>query len=66
MSYIGQALERRVISTLKINPTMTYNEAIESVLQSEGLILATESKTVITRMQRSAMAKQSANQQAGE
>jgi len=33
-------LESRILSTLKINPSMSYNEAIETVLQSLGICLS--------------------------
>ena len=40
MSYssIKNDLENRIISTLKVNPQMSYMDAVECVLQSMGII----------------------------
>jgi len=38
MSYIKKTLEDRIISTLKMNPQMTYLDALEAILRSMGII----------------------------
>jgi len=38
-------LEKRIFSTLKLNPQMTYTDAVECVLQSMGIITTLSTKT---------------------
>ena len=59
MVRVRRILENRIMSTLKINPNLSYNQALEMVLRSEGVILTTSSITVSNRNQRSALAMQS-------
>ena len=35
-------LESRILSTLKLNPHMTYNDALQAVLKSIGVCLSYE------------------------
>ena len=59
MGRVGRILENRIISTLRINPNLTYNHALLLVLRSEGVIHTTSSITVSNRNERSALAVQS-------
>ena len=66
MSYLGRALEHRVLATLKLNPNLTYSQALNQVLRSEGILVTLPSKTVSERLGRSAMAKQRIEPRADE
>ena len=66
MSYIGNALIRRVENTMKINSKLSYMEALSVVLRTEGIIDTISSSTSFVEMQRSEMVKQSANQETNE
>ena len=66
MSQLGRTIEHRVLSTLKLNPNLTYSQALNQVLRSEGVLITLPSKTVSERLERSAVAKQRTKHQAGE
>ncbi len=58
MSQLGRTIEHRVLSTLKLNPDMTYSQALHYVLRSEGVFVTLPLKTALGPLQRSAVAKQ--------
>ena len=53
MSYIGKGLENRITNTLKLNPHMTYMDAVFVVLRSEGIFETIPSLTRYAERQRS-------------
>tara|TARA_B100000686_G_scaffold76158_1_gene82080 strand:+ start:107 stop:307 length:201 start_codon:yes stop_codon:yes gene_type:complete len=58
MTQLKQTLESRIISTLKMNPDMTWTEASDLTLRSIGVHATLPSRTATIGQQRSAMAKQ--------
>ena len=58
MTQLKQTLESRIISTLKMNPDMTWAEASDLTLRSIAVHATLPSRTATIRQQRSAMAKQ--------
>ena len=58
MTQLKQTLESRIISTLKMNPDMTWAEASDLTLRSIGVYATLPSRTATIGQQRSAMAKQ--------
>ena len=59
MSSLGWILENRIKNTLKINPNLTYMDALFLVLMTEGVLLTKPSLTSLVQEQRSEMVKQS-------
>ena len=43
--YIKKKLENRILSTLKLDPSLTYLEALELVLRSIGVLTTLSSRT---------------------
>jgi hypothetical protein len=66
MNGIKLTLERRIISTLKLNPDLTWTEATDLTLRSIGVHASLPSRTASKHLQRSAMAKQSLEPEASE
>jgi hypothetical protein len=66
MSYIGNALIRRIESTMKINSKLSYMDALSLVLRTEGVFDTIHSSTAFVERQRSAMVKQCTNQETNE
>ena len=66
MSQLGRTIEHRVRSTLQLNPHLTYSQALNQVLRSEGVLITLPSKTVSERLERSAVAKQRIEPRADE
>jgi hypothetical protein len=58
MSHLKDTLESRIISTLKMNPDLTWTEASDLTLRSIGVLASLPSRTATIRQQRSAVAKQ--------
>ena len=58
MSNLKKTLESRIISTLKMNPDLTWTEASDLTLRTIGVHTALPSRTLNSRIQRSALAKQ--------
>lgn len=58
MSNLKKTLESRIISTLKMNPDLTWTEASDFTLRTIGVHTALPSRTLNSRIQRSALAKQ--------
>ena len=58
MSHLKRTLESRIISTLKMNPDITWTEASDLTLRSIGVHATLPSRTATIGQQRSAMAKQ--------
>ena len=58
MSDLKKTLESRIISTLKMNPDLTWTEASDLTLRTIGVHTALPSRTLNSRIQRSALAKQ--------
>ena len=58
MSQLGRTIEHRVLSTLKLNPDLTYSQALNQVLRSEGVLVTLPLKTARVRLGRSVVAKQ--------
>jgi hypothetical protein len=66
MSHLKDTLESRIISTLKMNPDLTWTEASDLTLRSIGVLASLPSRTASKHLQRSAMAKQSLEPEASE
>jgi hypothetical protein len=47
---LKRILESRILSTLKLNPYMTYNDALEAVLRSIGVCISFDSKELNTNV----------------
>ena len=60
MGTIGRTIETRILGTMKINPNLTYNQALARVLKSEGVIISLSSITSGSDFSRSDRANQSA------
>jgi hypothetical protein len=58
MSHLKDTLESRIISTLKMNPDLTWTEASDLTLRSIGVLASLPSRTATIRQQCSAVAKQ--------
>ncbi len=59
MGTLGRTIEQRALGTMKINPNLSYNEALQMVLRSEGVIIALSLSTPDDDVPRSVEAKQS-------
>jgi len=59
MSSLGWMIENRIKNTLKVNPNLTYMDALFLVLTTEGVLLTKPSLTSLVQEQRSEMVKQS-------
>jgi hypothetical protein len=66
MSNLKKTLESRIISTLKMNPDLTWTEASDLTLRTIGVHTALPSRTLNSQIQRSALAKQREIPPAGE
>lgn len=66
MSHLKETLESRIISTLKMNPDMTWTEASDLTLRSIGVLASLPSRTAAIEHQCSAMAKQRIEPRADE
>ena len=58
MSHLKDTLEHRIISTLKMNPDLTWTQASDLTLRSIGVHATLPLRTGTIGQQRSAMAKQ--------
>lgn len=66
MSNLKKTLESRIISTLKMNPDLTWIQATDLTLRTLGVHSALPSRATDFHRQRSAVAKQRTKHQAGE
>ena len=66
MNELKSKLESRIVSTLKMNPDLTWTQATDLTLRTLGVHSALPSRTTDFRRQRSAMAKQRIEPQAEE
>ena len=66
MSHLKDTLQQRIISTLKMNPDLTWTEASDLTLRSIGVLASLPSRTATIGQQRSAMAKQRTEPRADE
>jgi hypothetical protein len=58
MSRLKETLESRIVSTLKMNPDLTWTEASDLTLRSIGVLATLPLRTASIGQQRSAVAKQ--------
>ena len=66
MNHLRNTLESRIISTLKMNPDLTWTEASDLTLRSIGVLATLPSRTATIGQQRSAVAKQRIEPRANE
>ena len=64
MSRLKETLECRIVSTLKMNPDLTWTEASDITLRSIGVLATLPLRTAAIGQQRSAVAKQRIEQMA--
>lgn len=58
MKHLKDTIESRIVSTLKMNPNLTWIEASDLTLKSIGVMYALPSRTLSLQQQRSVVAKQ--------
>ena len=66
MSRLKETLESRIVSTLKMNPDLTWTEASDLTLRSIGVLATLPLRTASIGQQRSAVAKQRIEPRADE
>ena len=66
MSHLKETLESRIVSTLKMNPDLTWTEASDLTLRSIGVLATLPLRTATIGQQRSAVAKQRIEPRADE
>jgi len=66
MSYLKDTLESRIISTLKMNPDLSWTDATDLTLRSIGVHTSLPLRTATIGQQRSAVAKQRIEPRADE
>ena len=66
MSHLKEPLESRIVSTLKMNPDLTWTEASDLTLRSIGVLATLPLRTATIGQQRSAVAKQRIEPRADE
>ena len=66
MSHLKETLESRIVSTLKMNPDLTWTEASDLTLRSIGVLATLPLRTATIGRQRSAVAKQRIEPRADE
>ena len=66
MSHLKDTLQQRIISTLKMNPDLTWTEATDWTLRSIGVHTTLPLRTATIGQQRSAVAKQRIEPRADE
>ena len=66
MSHLKETLESRIVSTLKMNPDLTWTEASDLTLRSIGVLATLPLRTATIGQQRPAVAKQRIEPRADE